>query len=84
MPGGEPPPDVELAASAWAAELRFRARPDVRVHYPGSGDRESSQRTTRKNMDSPVQLGRTYRRIYATTTIASRLIGPSCLRARDR
>jgi hypothetical protein len=76
MASAEPPPDVVIAASARVSELRFHRRPVVRVSYPGRGRRASGQRTTRQNIDSPVQPGRTYRRVFAATTIASRLLGP--------
>jgi hypothetical protein len=75
MGAPQPPPDVELAASARADELRFHRRPEVRVSYPGSGARASGQRTTR-NIDSPVEPGRAYRHVRAATRIASRLLGP--------
>jgi hypothetical protein len=74
MPGHERPPDVEIVATARADRLRFHTRPDVRVRHRGSGDRGSWQETARENIGSPVEPGRIYRRVYATTRIASRLI----------
>ena len=53
----EPPPDVEIAASARAKEVRFDAAPVVRVRFPGTGERDSRQVTTRQNVDSPVEPG---------------------------
>jgi hypothetical protein len=72
----EPPPDVEIAASARAKEVRFDAAPVVRVRFPGTGERDSRQVTTRQNVDSPVEPGRTYRRVVAGTHISSRLLDP--------
>jgi hypothetical protein len=70
-----PEPDVEIAASAAADELRFQARPEVRVSFPGTGQRNSHQVTKRQNIDTPVQPGRTYREVVVATRIASRLLG---------
>jgi hypothetical protein len=66
-------PDVEIVASAAADELRFDAEPEVRVRFPGSGKRDSHQVTERQNIDSPVQPGMTYKRVFAQTRISSRL-----------
>jgi hypothetical protein len=68
--------DVEIAASAAAAELRFETEPTVTVRFPGTGKRDSRQVTKRRNVDSPVQPGTTYRRVFATTRISSRLLDP--------
>jgi hypothetical protein len=65
--------DVEIVASAAAAELRFDTQPEVRVSFPGTGDRDSRQVTTRQNIDTPVQPGKTYRRVFVATRITSRL-----------
>ena len=79
MPSHERPPDVEIVATARADRLRFDTQPDVRVRHPASGDRESWQETVRENIESPVEPGRIYRRVHATTRIASRLIDRSAL-----
>jgi hypothetical protein len=73
---GAPEADVEIVASATAAELRFDTEPVVRVRYFGTGKRDSRQVTTRRNVDSPVQPGKTYRRVFAETHISSRLLDP--------
>jgi hypothetical protein len=65
--------DVEITASAAADELRFDAEPEVRVRFPGKGKRDSDQVTTRQNVDRPVQPGKTYRRVFATTRVSSAL-----------
>jgi hypothetical protein len=74
--GGDPEPDVEIDASASAEELRFGARPEVRVSFPGDGARQSGQVTERRNVESPVRPGRTYRRVVVSTRISSRLLDP--------
>ena len=66
--------DVEIVARAAADELRFHSEPEVRVGFPGTGERESRQVTTREHIDTPVQPGRTYHRVVVTTRISSRLV----------
>jgi hypothetical protein len=73
---GTPKADVEIAACAAADELRFDSQPDVRVTFPGTGDRESRQVTRRHNIDTPVQPGKPYRRVFVATRISSRLLDP--------
>jgi hypothetical protein len=73
MAGRRPPGDVEIVASAAADELRFGARPEVEVRFPGTGPRDSGQETHR-NVPSPVEPGRTYRRVFASTRLSSRLL----------
>jgi hypothetical protein len=78
QPDDEPIADVEIVASAAADELRFHSEPEVRVSFPGTGARDSQQITTRKNIDTPVQPGKTYHRVFVTTRISSRLLdGPN-------
>ena len=66
-------PEIEIFASAAADELRFETRPEVRVSFPGTGDRDSRQVTRRQNIDTPVQPGKPYRRVFVATRISSRL-----------
>jgi hypothetical protein len=73
---GAPEADVEIVASAAAAELRFDTEPAVTVRYFGTGKRDSRQVTKRRNVDSPVQPGKVYRRVFAATRISSRLLDP--------
>ena len=73
---GAPDPDIEIVASAAAAELRFDAEPVVTVRYFGTGKRDSRQVTKRRHIDSPVQPAKTYRRVFAATHISSRLLDP--------
>ena len=67
------PADVAIVASATADELRFLSRPHVHVRFHGTGQRESRQTTTRRNVDTPVRPGRTYKRVFAETRISSRM-----------
>jgi hypothetical protein len=65
--------DVAIVARATADELCFHAEPELRTHFPGRGERDSRQ-TTRRNVESPVEPGKTYRRVFAATRISSRLL----------
>jgi hypothetical protein len=69
-----PKADVEVVASAAAREVRFHTHPDVQVGFPGTGRRDSRQVTTRENIDTPVEPGKTYRRVFVATRISSRLL----------
>jgi hypothetical protein len=73
-PADGPTADVEMVASAAADELRFHSEPEVRVSFPGTGERDSRQITSRTNIDTPVQPGKRYRRVVVTTQISSRLV----------
>jgi hypothetical protein len=75
QPDDEPTQDVEIIASAVADELRFHVEPEVRVGFPGIGERDSHQVTTRRHIDTPVQPGKAYHRVVVTTQISSRLLG---------
>ena len=74
QPDDEPTADVEIVASAAADELCFQSEPEVRVSFPGTGERVSRQITSRRNIDTPVQPGKRYRRVVVTTQISSRLV----------
>ena len=74
QPDDEPRADVEIDASAAADELCFHLEPEVRVSFPGTGARDSDQITRRRNIDTPVQPGKRYRRVVVTTQISSRLL----------
>jgi hypothetical protein len=67
-------PDIEIVARVRADELRFDAEPEVEIGFPGTGKRDSRQVTTRKNIDKPVQPGKTYRRVFVATRISTRLL----------
>jgi hypothetical protein len=66
--------DVEIVAAVAADELRFDAEPRVDVRFPGTGNRDSRQVTKRRNIDTPVRPGQTYRRVFVATRIGSRLL----------
>ena len=65
--------DVEIVASVVADSVRFEDQPAVRVTFPGTGDRASGQITERRNIETPVRPGVTYRDVTVTTRISSRL-----------
>jgi hypothetical protein len=65
--------DVAIVASVTADELRFESQPEVRTRFVGTGEPDSSRVTTRRNVDSPVQPGKTYRRVFAATRLCARL-----------
>jgi hypothetical protein len=66
--------DVEIVARAAADELRFDTEPSVRVRFAGTGERDTRQLTRRENIDTPVQPGKTYRRVFSATRISGRLL----------
>jgi hypothetical protein len=72
--------DVAISASASADELCFETRPASRTRFPGRGKGEFEQTTTRRNIGSPVEAQRRYRRVFAATRISSRLIEAEWLR----
>ena len=74
QPEDGPTADVEIVATATADELRFHAQPQVKVSFPGTGERDSAQTTTRRHIDRPVQPGKTYQSVFVTTRISSRLV----------
>ena len=85
QPDDEPTADVEIVASAAADKLRFHVQPEVHVSFPGTGARDSRQITTRRNIDTPVQPGKTYRWVFVTTRISSRLLdGPGSTKGDSR
>jgi hypothetical protein len=51
-------PDVEIAAAATAAELRFRRAPHVELHA-------GHTRSHRERLPRPVRAGHVYRRVRA-------------------
>jgi hypothetical protein len=75
MAGGRAPEaDVEIVARVAADELHFGAEPEEQVRFPGTGRRDSHQETRRRNVDTPVEPGKTYRRVFVATRISSRLL----------
>ena len=69
-------PEVRTGATAGPTPPPRQAppQPEVRIRFPGSGERDSGQTTSRRNVDSPVEPGKTYRRVFAATRIYSRLL----------
>ena len=63
--------DVAIVARVTAEELRFESRPEVRTDVQGAGEGGACRATTRRNVDSPVQPGKSYRRVFAATRLSA-------------
>lgn len=74
-PDREGGPDIEIAATVHADELRFHARPSVQVSFSNPGP--SAQETARENIDSPVGPGKVYRGVRVSTQITSSVLASS-------
>jgi hypothetical protein len=72
--GGESAPDVEIAASVFAAEVRHLDRPQTRVQATGDTEVEHMDDTTRQNLPDRVQAGETYSDVRVRRRVGSRLI----------
>ncbi|WP_084469039.1 hypothetical protein [Nocardiopsis trehalosi] len=68
--------DVEFTAEVRADELTFHDRPEVRVRFPGSGDRESASGSDRHNVPDRVEPATTYRDIRVRYRLATRAVPP--------
>jgi hypothetical protein len=44
---------------------------EVQLRFPGTGRRDSHQETRRRNVDTPVEPGKTYRRVFVATRIST-------------
>jgi hypothetical protein len=62
-------PDVEIAATVRADELRFECKPEVVV-------RAAESVSTRENLPDEVEPGVTYRNIAVSWRVAARLSDP--------
>jgi hypothetical protein len=65
--------DIEIFAAATAEELCFDERPEVDVRFARTESGDAGQDTTRENVDSPIQPGKRYRRVYVATRIWNRV-----------
>jgi hypothetical protein len=72
-------PDIELAASVHADELRFVEPPQVDVRFAGEPAHESASGSDRTNLPEPVEPGVAYRSVRVDYRLASRLVssGPT-------
>jgi hypothetical protein len=66
-------PDVEISATAEAAELRFGERPEVRVRHWAEPAGESASGSDRTNLPDQVEANVTYRDIRIDFRVAAKL-----------
>jgi hypothetical protein len=69
-------PDVEIAASARADEVRFECKPDVRVRAYANAPATAESVSERENLPDEVQPGITYRNVSVRWRLAARLDDP--------
>jgi hypothetical protein len=66
-------PDVEIAASASADEVRFECKPEVRVSAYSNAPATAESVSERENLPDEVQPGITYRNVSVRWRLAARL-----------
>jgi len=66
-------PDVEIAASVRAKELRFEYKPEVRIGAYADAPASAEHVTERENLPDEVEPGVTYRDIAVRWRLAARL-----------
>jgi hypothetical protein len=69
-------PDVEIAASVRADEVRFECKPDVRVGAHANAPATAESGSERENLPDEVQSGVTYRNVSVRWRLAGRLDDP--------
>jgi hypothetical protein len=69
----ERPPDVELAATFTADELRFERKPEVEVVPYANAPAEVEHTSERHNLPAEVEEGETYRDVAVRWRIGVRL-----------
>ena len=69
-------PDVEMAFSVMAGELRFGVAPETRVWFEGEPAAESSIRSERERLPEKVEPGVTYRRVAVRWRAEAWVAGP--------
>jgi hypothetical protein len=69
-------PDVEIAASARADEVRFECKPEVRVRAYSDAPATAESVSERENLPDEVQPGITYRNVSVRWWLAARLEDP--------
>jgi len=69
-------PDVEMAASARAKEVRFECKPEVRVGAYADAPATAEAVSERHNLPDEVQPGVTYRNVSVRWRLAARLDDP--------
>lgn len=69
-------PDVEMAASARAEEVRFECKPEVRVGAYADAPATAESVSERDNLPDEVEPGVTYRNVSVRWRLAARLDDP--------
>ncbi|HEX8857462.1 MAG TPA: hypothetical protein VF752_17860 [Thermoleophilaceae bacterium] len=69
-------PDVQIAASIKADELRFEVKPDVEVRAYSNSDAEAESVSERENLPDELEPGVTYRDFAVRWRLAARLKDP--------
>jgi hypothetical protein len=69
-------PDVEIAASARADEVRFECKPEVRVRAYADEPATAESVSERENLPDEVEPGVTYRNVWVRWRLAARLNDP--------
>jgi hypothetical protein len=66
-------PDVEIAASARADEVRFECKPEVRVRAYADAPATAESVSERENLPDELEPGVTYRNVSVRWRLAARL-----------
>ena len=69
-------PDVEMAASVRADEVRFECKPEVRVGAYADAPASAESVSERENLPDEVEPGITYRNVSVRWRLAARLDDP--------
>ena len=69
-------PDVEIAASVRADEVRFECKPEVRVGAYANAPATAESVSERENLPDEVEPGVTYRNVSVRWRLAARLNDP--------
>jgi hypothetical protein len=69
-------PDVEIAASVRADEVRFECKPEVRVGAYANAPATAELISERENLPDEVEPGVTYRDVSVRWRLAARLDDP--------
>ena len=69
-------PDVEIAASVRADEVRFECKPEVRVGAYANAPATAELVSERENLPDEVEPGVTYRDVSVRWRLAARLDDP--------
>ena len=70
------PPDVEIAATVHADELRFECKPEVYVGAHADSPVSVEHVSERENLPAAVEPGVTYRNVAVRWRLAARLHDP--------